>query len=60
MNFDSTGRNFSPGEPIILLTGFADLVSETDKQSSDVDLVLSKPASLDDLRKAIFEVMCHH
>jgi signal transduction histidine kinase len=53
-------RQIKPGEPIILLTGFADLVSETDKQSSDVDLVLSKPASLDDLRKAIFEVMCHH
>ena|SRR5256885_4931052 len=52
-------RQLKPEEPIILLTGFADLVSQTDKESSDVDLVLSKPARLDDLRKAIFDVMCH-
>jgi len=51
-------RQIKPGEPIILLTGFADL-AQTDKNSSDIDLVLSKPASLDDLRKAIFDVMCH-
>jgi CheY-like chemotaxis protein len=51
-------KHLQPHEPVILLTGFADLVNQTSDQSSDVDLVLSKPARLDDLRKAIFEVMC--
>jgi signal transduction histidine kinase len=52
-------KRLQPHEPVILLTGFADFVNQTSDQSSDVDLVLSKPARLDDLRKAIFEVMCH-
>jgi len=47
-----------PQEPVILLTGFADLVNQTSNGSSAVDLVLSKPARLEDLRKGIFEVMC--
>jgi signal transduction histidine kinase len=51
-------KQLQPHEPVILLTGFADLVNETSRQSGNVDLVLSKPARLDDLRKAIFEVMC--
>src|SRR6266478_10098084 len=53
-------KHLEPQEPVILLTGFADLVNQTSNQSSDVDLVLSKPARLDDLRKAIFEVMCRN
>jgi signal transduction histidine kinase len=52
-------KHIQPHEPIILLTGFADLVNQTNPQSSDIDLVLSKPARLNDLRKGIFEVMCH-
>ena len=51
-------KHLQPHEPVILLTGFADLVNGASDQSSDVDLVLSKPARLDDLRKAILEVMC--
>jgi signal transduction histidine kinase len=51
-------KQLQPHEPVILLTGFADLVNETNGRSDVVDLVLSKPARLDDLRKAIFEVMC--
>jgi signal transduction histidine kinase len=50
-------KTLEPAKPVILLTGFADLVSQ-DKQQSCVDLVLSKPARLDDLRNAIFQVMC--
>jgi len=53
-------KHLQPHEPVILLTGFTDLVNQTSNQSSDVDLVLSKPARLDDLRKAIFEVMCRN
>jgi hypothetical protein len=33
------------------------LINETGDRSENVDLVLSKPARLDDLRKAILEVM---
>ena len=53
-------KHLEPHEPVILLTGFADLVNQTSNQSADVDLVLSKPARLDDLRKAIVEVMCRN
>ena len=53
-------KQLQPHEPVILLTGFADLIGETSRRPGDVDLVLSKPARLNDLRKAIFEVMCPH
>lgn len=46
-----------PLRPVIMLTGFADSINSSDGPSRDVDLVLSKPARLDDLRKAILEVM---
>jgi hypothetical protein len=39
------------------LTGFADLANETGQRSENVNLVLSKPARLDDLRRAILKVM---
>jgi signal transduction histidine kinase len=50
-------KRMKPGEPIIMLTGFADLIYETGQKAESVDLVLSKPARLDDLRKAIRYVM---
>ena len=50
-------KKLQPREPVIMLTGFADLINETGDCSKNVDLVLSKPARLDDLRKAILEVM---
>jgi signal transduction histidine kinase len=52
-------KRLSPGEPIIMLTGFADLINETGQRAESVDLVLSKPARLSDLREAILEVMPH-
>ncbi|HEX4638860.1 MAG TPA: response regulator [Chthoniobacterales bacterium] len=52
-------KQIQPREPVILLTGFADLFNGTRKNGDTVDLVLSKPARLDDLRKAIVDVMCH-
>jgi len=42
---------------VIMLTGFADLISDAGMRSKDVDLVLSKPARLEDLRRAIADVM---
>ena len=50
-------KDISPREPVILLTGFADLIHDTGEYSKDVDLVVSKPARLDDLRRAITTVM---
>jgi signal transduction histidine kinase len=50
-------KQLEPLEPIIMLTGFADLIIDSDQCSKNVDLVLSKPARLDDLRKAIMTVM---
>jgi signal transduction histidine kinase len=50
-------KEVQPREPVIMLTGFVDLINESDGRSKNVDLVLSKPARLNDLRNAIFDVM---
>jgi signal transduction histidine kinase len=50
-------KEAQPREPVIMLTGFADLMVEGDHSTENVDLVLSKPARLDDLREAIIAVM---
>ena len=50
-------KELRPQKPVIMLTGFADLINATGGPSRHVDLVVSKPARLDDLRKAILEVM---
>src|SRR5205814_711912 len=50
-------KELEPREPVIMLTGFADLVNETGQRSESVNLVVSKPARLDDLRRAILKVM---
>lgn len=50
-------KEVQPREPVIMLTGFADLIHESGGRPKNVDLVLSKPARLDDLRKAIFDVI---
>ena len=46
-----------PNEPVILLTGFADLIDDPEPRTESVDMIVSKPARLDDLRRAIMEVM---
>lgn len=48
-------RQLNPGKPIIMLTGFADLLSEPGGSNPNIDVVLAKPASLEELRRAIFE-----
>jgi signal transduction histidine kinase len=50
-------KELSPSTPVILLTGFGDLLEGTDKYTQNIDLVLSKPATLTDLRRAISCVM---
>jgi signal transduction histidine kinase len=50
-------KELQPQRPVIMLTGFADVVDPNVAPCRNVDLVLSKPARLDDLRKAILAVM---
>ena len=49
-------RQLNPTKPIIMLTGFADLVGDASGPNTNIDLVLAKPASLEELRRAIFVV----
>jgi signal transduction histidine kinase len=49
-------RQLNPSKPIIILTGFVDLAGEASGPGSNIDLILAKPASLEELRRAIFEV----
>ena len=46
-----------PGTPVIMLTGLGRSGAEEDDLSEFVDLLVSKPASLKDLRAAISKVM---
>jgi CheY-like chemotaxis protein len=50
-------KETDPTEPIIMLTGFADLINESDDRLKHVDLVISKPVRLESLRRAIGDVM---
>jgi CheY-like chemotaxis protein/anti-sigma regulatory factor (Ser/Thr protein kinase) len=47
----------NPGIPVILLTGFGDLMHDAGECPSGVDLVLSKPVTLEDMQRAIRKVM---
>ena len=40
-----------------MLTGFADLPSDKGRNSENIDLIVSKPARLDDLRQAILQIL---
>ncbi|HEX8311634.1 MAG TPA: ATP-binding protein, partial [Chthoniobacteraceae bacterium] len=46
-------KKFKPGQPLILLTGFGDLMAGNGEQPEGVDLVVSKPFTLNTLRNAI-------
>ena len=52
-------RNIAPSMPIILLTGFGDLILSTGTKPRGVDEVVSKPATLRVLREAIARVAGH-
>jgi FixJ family two-component response regulator len=43
----------APGLPILMLTGFADLMGSVDELPTGVDLVIGKPTTLARLRVAI-------
>jgi CheY-like chemotaxis protein len=46
----------APEKPVIMLTGFGDMMDAAGEEIEGIDSVLSKPVSLDELRDAITEV----
>jgi signal transduction histidine kinase len=47
----------NPGAPpVIMVTGFGDLMAQAGEDPTGVDLVVSKPVSMDRLRRAVLEV----
>jgi CheY-like chemotaxis protein len=46
-------KKADPGKPVILLTGFGDLMQGAGEQPEGVDLVLSKPFTMSQLREAV-------
>jgi FixJ family two-component response regulator len=46
-------KKLRPEQPVVLLTGFGDLMSGSGEQPQGVDLVVSKPFTLATLRNAI-------
>jgi signal transduction histidine kinase len=50
-------KKINPRQPVILLTGFGDLMSGAGEKPEGVDLVVSKPFTLNSLREAMTKVM---
>ncbi len=53
----ATIKQIRPHTPIIMLTGFGDLMTERNEKPAGVDFILSKPMTLDDLHNAIVRVI---
>jgi nitrogen-specific signal transduction histidine kinase len=49
-------KAISPKTPVIMVTGFGDMMNASDEEPPDVDLVLSKPLGLAELRTAMAKV----
>ena len=47
----------APGTPIIMLTGFGEMMTAADERPAGVDLVISKPITLGRLREALTQVV---
>jgi ligand-binding sensor domain-containing protein/signal transduction histidine kinase/CheY-like chemotaxis protein len=50
-------KQANPNVPIILLTGFGDIMKDADERPEGVDMILTKPVSVADLRRAIVKAM---
>lgn len=49
-------KKSAPGKPVIMLTGFGDMLEPEEEVTEEIDLLLSKPVSLEQLREAIQQV----
>jgi CheY-like chemotaxis protein len=52
----ATIKQLAPNKPVILLTGFGDLISASGLKPAGVDIIISKPVTLAGLRQAIAKV----
>ena len=50
-------KKINAGQPVILLTGFGDLMSGAGEKPEGVDLVVSKPFTLNSLREALVKAL---
>ena len=50
-------KKIDPHQPVILLTGFGDLMTGAGEKPEGVDLVVSKPFTLNSLREAMYRVV---
>jgi YesN/AraC family two-component response regulator len=46
-------KKINPQQKIILLTGFGDLMAGTGEQPENIDLVVSKPCTMNQIRQAV-------
>src|SRR5207245_331562 len=49
-------KRASPSTPVVMLTGFGDLMRGTEAPPPGVDAVLAKPATIADLRRVLAEL----
>jgi PAS domain S-box-containing protein len=56
----TTIKQLAPNKPIIMLTGFGDLMNVKGERPATVDAVVSKPVTLDSLAEAIRQVIARH
>ena len=56
----TTIKQIAPGKPVIMLTGFGDLMNVKRERPAAVDAVVSKPLTRDSLIAAIREVVARH
>jgi CheY-like chemotaxis protein len=50
-------KTLNPAMPVIMLTGFGSMMEAANEKPADVDLVVSKPVTIADLRTALAKVM---
>lgn len=49
-------KEMTPNKPVVLVTGFGDMMQAVEEKPEGVDLILSKPVTLDQFREALAEV----
>ena len=53
----ATIKSVSPGQPIVMITAYAEMLQSAGNPLSGVDFVISKPFLLDNLREAIAKAL---
>ena len=49
-------KEMTPNKPVVLVTGFGDMMQAVEEKPAGVDLILSKPVTLSQFREALAEV----